>query len=188
MLKKLFTTSISLIFNPSKEWAELSKKQTDDHKTFLTGYVIPFMGLILLATFFGVLFTRKEIDLQIALKESIVVLLSMFGGFFIASYLVQKVWYFFFRSELNMKLSQRFVGYSSSLLYCLNITISLLPAFFFLHFVVIYTIYIVWEGVIPFLEVKETEKLKFVSFSTAIIILTPMLISFFLVKLMPGLK
>ena len=188
MLKDLFNIAISLIFKPSETWKDLSKQRNDSHDSFLSGYVYPFMGLIVAAAFLGVLFTGKEKDLQIALKESIVTLLSMFGGFFLASYLVNEVWHTILHHENKMKLCQRFVGYSSSLMYCLNIVLSLFPEFFFLRFLLLYTIYIVWEGATPYMDVKEPEQLKFVGFSTAIIVLTPIVISFILGVVMPGLK
>ena len=188
MLKDLFNTAISLIFRPSEAWKYLSKKQSESHDSFLTGYVYPFMGLIILAAFLGVLFTGNAKDLQIALKESIVSLLSVFGGFFLASYLVNEVWHTIMHREPNMQLCQRFVGYSSSLLYSLNIILSLFPDFFFLRFLLLYTIYIVWEGVVPYLGVKEPEQLKFAGLSTAIIIITPLAIAFILRLLMPGLN
>ena len=188
MLKNLFNTAISLIFNPSDAWKELNKKQKEAHDSFLSEYVYPFMGMIILAAFLGAFFTGKERDIQIALKESIIVLLSVFGGFFLASYLVNEVWHHILHREANIKLCQRFVGYSSSLLYCLNIVLSLLPEFFFLRFLVIYTIYIVWEGVIPYMDANESEQLKFAGFSTAIIIVTPILIKFILGLAIPGLN
>ena len=188
MLKNLFNTAISLIIKPSEAWKDLSKKRNDSHESFLSGYVYPFMGLIILTVFIGALFTGREKNLQIALKESIVVMLSVFGGFFLASYLINEVWHSILHRQPNMKLCQRFVGYSSSLMYCLNIVLSLLPEFFFLRFLVIYTIYIVWEGVIPYLDVKEPEQLMFAGLSTAIIIITPLVIAFILRLLMPGLN
>ena len=188
MLKELFITAISLIIKPSEAWKDLSTKRNDSHDSFLSGYVYPFMGLIILAAFLGALFSSKENNLQIALKESIVVFLSMFGGFFIASYLVNEVWHTVFHRAPDMKLCQRFVGYSSSLMYCLNIVLSLLPEFFFLRFLLVYTIFIIWEGVIPFLDVKEPEQLKFSALSTAIIIVMPFAITFILRLLMPGLN
>ena len=184
---RLFHTAILLITNPSEAWKGLVEKRSDTHDSFLSEYVYPFMGLIALASFLGVLFNGKEVEFQIALKETIVVLLSVFGGFFLASYLVNEVWQTIFRREPNMKLCQRFVGYSSSLFFCLSIISSLFPDFFFLRFLVFYTIYIVWEGVIPYMEMKESEQFKFVAFSTAIIIITPVLITFILRLLMPGL-
>lgn len=188
MFSRLFKTAISLILKPSDAWKELSEKQSDDHESFLSGYIYPFIGLITLATFVGILFTRKGYDLQIALKESIVVLLSMFGGFFIASWSVNVLWQKTFHRAPDVKLCRCFVGYSSSLLYCLTIVTSLVPDFFFLRIVVLYTTYIVWEGAIPYMETKESEQLKFVGISTLIIIMTPLAIEFMVGFLMPGLK
>ena len=188
MLKKIFKTAISLIFKPSEAWKELSKKQYDDHESFLSGYVYPFIGLITLATFAGILFTRKGFDLQMALKESIVIVLSMFGGFFLASFFVNEIWKKVFHREHNMKLCQCFVGYSSSLIYMLNIVSNLLPEFFFLRILVLYTIYIVWEGAIPYMDIKESEQLKFAGITTMIILLTPLAIEFIAGLLMPGLN
>jgi len=188
MFNKLFKTATSLIFKPSEAWKELSLKQSDDHKSFLSGYIYPFIGLITLAAFVGILFTRKGFDLQIALKEAIVILLSMFGGFFVASLLLNEMWQRIFHRASDMQLCRCFVGYSSSLLYCLTIILSLLPEFFFFRILVLYTIYITWEGAIPYMNVTETEQLKFSGIATAIIIGTPLFIEFIIGFLMPGLR
>ena len=188
MFKNLFKTAISLIFKPSEAWVGLGAKQTDDNESFLSNYVYPFVGMITLAAFIGVLFTRKEFDFQIALKASILALLSVFCGFFAASYLINEIWSKIFHHEHDFKRCQRFVGYSSSLMFALNIVLSLLPEFFFLRFFVLYTIYIVWEGAIPYMDIGEPEQLKFVGISTTIIILTPLIIEITMGFLMPGLR
>ncbi|MDR1525785.1 MAG: hypothetical protein LBS79_11120 [Tannerella sp.] len=188
MFNDLFNTTISLIFKPSEAWRVLSEKRADDHEKFLSGFVYPFLGLIVAAAFLGVLFTRREFDLQIALKSAILSLLSVFGGFFLASHLINEMWFLMFKREKNVKLCQKFVGYSSALMFALYALISLFPEFFFLRFLVFYTIYIVWEGAIPYMDVKEPEQLKFVGFSTAIVIATPNVLEFILGLLMPGLK
>ena len=189
MFQDLFNTAISLIFKPSDAWEVLRKKRTDDHESFLSGFVYPCIGLTTLAAFLGVFITQKGFDIQLALKETIVAAVSMFGGFFLASVLINEILRMAFRREPNMKLCQQFVGYSSSLLYGLNIVLSLMPGeFFFLRILLLYTIYIVWEGAIPYMEVTESEQLKFVSIATTIIILTPLAIAFFTGLLMPGLQ
>ena len=188
MYKKNFNTAILLIFKPKEAWAKLKERHEEDSESFLSTYIYPFVGLIALTAFIGVLFTRKEFDVQIALKSSILALLSMFCGFFLAAYLISEILHTYFHRERNIKLCQRFVGYSSSLMFILNIILSLLPEFFFLRFSVLYTIYIVWEGAIPYMDVNESEQLKFVSISTALIIITPLAIEFTLSLLMPGLR
>jgi hypothetical protein len=189
MFKDLFDTTISLIFKPSEAWKKLSEKRTDDNEKILSGFVYPFIGLITIAAFLGILFTRKEFDVQIALKAAILALLTVFGGFFLASCLLNEVWRSsHFKREKDIKLCQNFVGYSSCLIFSLNILLSLLPEFFFLRFFVLYTIYIVWEGAVPYMGVNASEQLKFVSFATAIILVTPLILEFMLRLLMPGLR
>lgn len=188
MFNNLFKTTISLIINPSEAWSGLKEQQTDDNESFLSGFVYPFIGMIALAAFLGVLFTRKEFDFQIALKAAILSFLSVFGGFFLASYFVNELWHSMFHRERNLKLCQRFVGYSSSLMFALSIILSLLPEFFFLRILVLYTVYIVWEGAIPYMEIGEPEQLQFVSISTAVILLTPFFLEIILGLLMPGLR
>jgi Protein of unknown function (DUF1282). len=188
MYKKLFNIAISLIFKPSEAWVKLKDRRKDDDESFLSDYIYPFIGFITIAAFLGILFTRKEFDVQIALKASILSLMSVMGGFFLASYIVNEMWYKLFHRENDFKLCMYFVGYSSSLMFLLNILLSLLPEFFFLRIFVLYTIYIMWEGVIPYMGVNESEQLKFVSLSTIIVIATPLAIEFILGLWMPGLK
>jgi uncharacterized membrane protein YfcA len=188
MFKKLFNTAIALILKPSEAWKELSAKQTDDHESFLSNYVYPFIGIIAAASFIGIFFTRKEFDIQIALKSTIRATLSAAGGFWLASYILNEFMTGMFRREKNVKVCQRFVGYASSMMFALTIFLHLLPEFFFLRILELYTTYIVWEGAIPYMAINESKQLKFASIATAVIILTPALIEFVLYIMMPGLQ
>ena len=88
----------------------------------------------------------------------------------------------------NLKLCQFFVGFSSALMFTLNIVWLLLPDFFFLYIFILYTFYIVWEGSVIFMKVTQAQQMKFSMVATLLIILTPKLIEFILVILMPGLR
>lgn len=188
MFKNLFNTTIALIFKPSEAWKNLREKRADEHESFLSGFIYPYIGMIAVAAFVGVLFTRKEFDFQIALKSSILEFLSAFGGFFLTSYILNELWRAFFHRESDIQLCRSFVGYASSLMFSLTIIESLLPAIFFLGFFSIYTIYIVWEGAVPYMEVKESDQFKFVTITTILILLTPFVINQILRLLMPGLR
>ena len=125
---------------------------------------------------------------ELALKSSIRTLVSSFGGFYLGAYLMNEIWQGIFKREKDLKLWLRFVGYSSSLMFALNIALMLLPEFFFLRIFILYTFYIVWEGAGPYMGVEEKIRLKFVGFTTAIILLTPAVIEILLSMLMPGLS
>ena len=188
MFKEIYKITILLIFKPSEAWVKLRNERTEDNERFLSDFVYPYIGMITLATFLGILLTRKEFDLQMALKASILTVLSAFGGFFLASYLLNELWHSMFHRERNMKLCQRFVGYSSVLMFSLNIILCLFPSFFFLRFFVLYTIVIVWEGAIPYMEVGGSAQLKFVVCTTVIILFMPIALGFIFERLMPGLQ
>lgn len=187
MYKEIFKWIVIIISQPGKAWYLLAKKEEKGDE-FLSRFVYPLIGLVTVAAFLGVLFTRKEFDVELALKSSIKTLVSAFGGFYLASYLLNEVWQAVFKREKNMRLCQRFVGYSSSLMFALNIVLMLLPEFFFLRIFILYTFYIVWEGAGPYMQVEEKIRLKFVGIATAFILLMPVLIEFVLFMLMPGLR
>ena len=127
----------------------LVSEKGEKQEEFLSRFVYPLIGFVTVAAFLGVLFTRKEFDLELALKSSIRTLVSSFGGFYLGAYLMNEIWQGIFKREKDLKLWLRFVGYSSSLMFALNIVLMLLPEFFFLRIFILYTFYIVWEGAGP---------------------------------------
>ena len=137
MYKEIFKLVVAIISQPGKAWDILTRKEEKDDE-FLSRFVYPLIGFVTVAAFLGVLFTRKEFDVELALKSSIRTLVAAFGGFYLASYLLNEIWQGWFKREKDMKLCQRFVGYSSSLMFALNIVLMLLPEFFFLRIFVLY--------------------------------------------------
>ena len=187
MYKEIIKWVIALISQPAKAWEALTRKE-ENNDAFLIRFVYPLIGLVTLAAFLGVLFTRKEFDLELALKSSIQALVCNFGGFYIAAYLLNEIRQSLFKQEKNPRLCQRFVGYASSVMYVLNIVLELLPEFFFLRIFVLYTFYVVWEGAPVYMDVPDKDRLKFVGIATALILLAPELIRIVLFMLMPGLR
>lgn len=188
MFKDVFRCVIALISQPVKAWDVLNEKNKEENEKFLVNYIYPLVGLVTLAAFLGILFTRKEFDLELALKSSVKSFISSLGGFFLGAYLLNELWFSIFKREKDIKLCQRFVGYSSALLFILSMVLSLLPEFFFLEIFVLYTVYIVWEGAAPYMQIGDHERMKFVGISSAVIMLTPYIIRIVLLMLMPGLR
>lgn len=188
MYKEIIKLVILIISQPAKAWEMLSLKEEDKEEDFLSRFIYPLIGIVTFAAFLGVLFTRKEFDVELALKSSIKTLVSAFGGFYLAAYVLNELWMSMFKRIKDIKRWQRFVGYSSSLVYALTVVLMLLPEFFFLRIFILYTVYIVWEGAGPYMEVDEPVKLKFVGIVSAVILLAPMIIEVVLSMLMPGLR
>lgn len=187
MYKEIFKWVILIITQPAKAWEMLTEKEEKGDE-FLTRFVYPLIGMVTLAAFLGILFTRKEFDVQLALKASIRSLVSAFGGFYLGAYVLNEIWHGVYKKEKDFVLWQRFVGYSSALMFTLNVVLMLLPEFFFLRIFILYTFYIVWEGAVPYMKIEEEERLKFVSITTIVILLLPAVIEVTLFMLMPGLR
>ena len=177
-----------LILQPAKTWADLSEKQEDDNENFFKSYLYPILGLIALLSFAGIFISTKEFNLQLALKTVISQLLIYFAGFYLASYALSEILFRFFQREKDIKLSQRFVGYSSALIYLVSMIQSLFPAFFFLELLVFYTIYMIWIGSFIYMKIAENEQVKFTVWASVIILFSPQLIELIVYLLMPGLR
>jgi len=187
MFNEIYRRLAGLILKPGETWEELSQ-QEKDHDSFLSRFIYPMLGLIALSAFLGILFTRKEFDFEIALKITLRTLVSVAGGFFLGAYILNELWKGVFKQPKNAELCRFFVGYSSSLLFVLNIVTALLPEFFFLQIIVLYTVYIIWEGSIYYMKVEDEVRLKFTIITSFIVIVTPFIIEQALRMLMPGLR
>lgn len=187
MYKEIFKCVILLISQPGKAWESLSKKE-EDNEDFLSRFLYPLVGLLIVAAFLGILLTRKDFDVELALKASIRTLIIAFGGFFLSVYILNELWEGVFKREKDFKLWQRFVGYSSSLMFTLNAVLMLIPEFFFLQIFILYTFYIIWEGAPSYMMIEDGERLRFVSITTAVVLVVPYIIQIVLFLLMPGLR
>jgi len=187
MFKEIFLRLTKLIFKPSEAWASVPRGE-DEHEAFLSRYIYPLFGLIALAAFLGVLCNRKEFDFAIALKATIMSFVSAAGGFLLGAYLLNELWQGVFKRPKNMKQCMYFVGYASAVMFLRSIVLSLLPEFFFLHVIILYTVYIIWEGAMPFMEVQEDQQLKFTIIASIVIILSPIVIYYASLIMMPNMR
>ncbi|MDR1456387.1 MAG: hypothetical protein LBJ01_12100 [Tannerella sp.] len=187
MFNTIFNRLTGLIFKPAGTWKKLSGRE-EEKDAFLSRYIYPLIGLIALAAFVGVLFSRKEFSFEIALKSAIKALISNMGGYFLAVYLMSEAWKSIFRRHRDIGRWHYFVGYASALMFAMNMLLALLPEFFFLRAAVLYTAYIIWEGATVYMQVREEERLKFSAFASTVIIGMPLAIDYLLFLMMPGMR
>ena len=187
MFSNIFKRLIGIILKTGETWDDLSN-QEEKQESFLSQFIYPMIGIIGLAAFLGIMFTRKEFDFEIALKLTLRTVIAVAGGFFLGAYLLNEVWKRVFNQPKDMALCRLFVGYSSSLMFVLYIITALLPEFFFLYIFVLYTIYIIWEGAMVYMHVVEEERLKFTVIASFLVILSPFVIEHALRMLMPGFR
>ncbi|MDR1720002.1 MAG: YIP1 family protein [Dysgonamonadaceae bacterium] len=187
-LKEIAELFGRFISQPSKEWKALSESQETDNEQFYRRYLYPIFGMITLVAFVGLFLTNAHFDLQLALKRSILSITSVFIGFYLAAFLLSEGLIRVFHQPRELNLCQRFTGYASLPIYSSFILLSLFPEFFFIYLFTLYSIYIVWEGAIPYMQMNESEQLKFTVLASTIILLSPYLINLLMFMLMPGLR
>ena len=174
MFKKIVLLIIQIVTAPELTWRKLTDEE--DHETFLNHYLYPIFGVVALTSFVGGLWFVSGGSLEVALQNTIINLVTLYGGYYIGSYILNET-----LPKLgipkNETHSQQFVGYSSALIYALFIVLPFLSDFFVLWLFAFYTAYIVYIGYGVFIIGKEDMRMYFTGIATASILLTPALIN-----------
>lgn len=173
MYKNIVLTIIGTITAPEISWRKLVAKE--DHESFLNHYLYPIFGVIALTSFIGGLWFVPDGNLQIALKNTIINLVTVYGGYYIGSYILNETLPRFGITKDESHV-QQFVGYASALMYALFIILPFLSDFFILWLFSIYTAYIVYMGYGVFISGYKDSQMNFTTVATASILLTPALI------------
>jgi len=93
-----------------------------------------------------------------------------------------------YSTENSYKLCQRFVGYSSALIYAMYLILAIFPDYSFLQLFLLYTIYIIWEGASVYMQIPENERNRFTAIATATILLSPFIVEKMMFLTMPGMR
>lgn len=175
MIRSITQTILKLILKPRGAWKELSRKE-EKLEDFYNTFLYPLFGFITVTTFVGAMWIRSGGGVPFALRDVVVVLTSLFGGFHIGAYVLDEIYqkYVEMRDERQIRL---FVGYSSVVVYLLYLIMPLLPGMELLWLLIVYTFYLVKEGVIHFLKLPEDKQSSFVLISLALVVLLPIIIS-----------
>ena len=174
MFKELIQIALQLITTPAKGWMSVNEKE-ETIDSFHANFLHPIFGLIGVSAFIGALWLSPEGSLQLALKATIVAVVSVFGGYFIAAYLLNEAAPRFGLVQ-NPFVQKRFVGYASVVVYLLFLLMPLLSAIYILWLLVIYTFYLVYEGARVYYEIPENRRIGFSVLASGIVVLTPILI------------
>lgn len=162
-----------LVASP-KAWKDLYSEKRPQAE-FLNSFLHPMFGLIALSTFLGYLLFSQNGNVESALKQTIIVIVAVYGGYLIASYLLNE-FAEKFELEKNMLMFRKFVGYSSVVIYLVFLINPFFPSFVILWLLALYTVYLIYIGTIYFVKVNKDNQLNFTLLSTAVIMLTPLAI------------
>lgn len=186
--KELFHIALLLISSPARAWEEI--RLDEDRRKIFTAFVYPMIGLCGLSVFVGALFERQSgwtgpQTFQYAMTHCCAVAVALFGGYFLAAYLINLYRVQRLRMEDDLPRAQQFAGYAMTVVFLLELVLGLLPDFRIMALLLqFYLVYVVWEGVPRVMEVKESDRLSFTVVASCLLLGCPMLIRWIFDKLM----
>ena len=175
--KELFRRLLAVIASPRKAWVEITTESP--RKDVTSTFVYPLVALGGLVVLLGALFDGglKRMTFHDAMMDICGYCIALFGGFFLASYLVDMVAQKYLQRESNMALANLFVGYTMGVVFVADMLVVLFPQFFIFKWVLLlYVCYIVWEGSEVVLAVDEERRLIYMALASAAIIFSPTMI------------
>ena len=176
--KSILQIALRLISSPARAWEEI-RLQTDPRRVF-TAFVYPMIGLCGLSVFIGTLVDYGwggPQSFQLAMTRCCAVAVALFGGYFLAAWLINAFCTRFLHRPSDLPGAWQFSGYALVVLFLLRIILGILPDFQIIALLLqFYTLYIVWEGSRALLDIVEADRLRFTLVSTLLLILCPWLI------------
>lgn len=176
--KELIHITLRLISSPAQAWEEI--RLEEDRRKVFTAFVYPMIGLCGLSVFIGSLLTMGwggPQSFQYAMTRCCAVAVALFGGYFLAAYLINVMGVRWLRMPDRLPLVQQFAGYALVVVFLLRIVLGILPDFQIIAILLqFYTVYIVWEGCTRLLRVTDANRLRFTLTTSVVLIVCPMLI------------
>ncbi len=179
--KELFNRVRMLLSSPAKAWREIAG-ETDGRKVLGT-FVYPMIGLCGLSVFIGTFIgnTTGVVAFQVAMTRCCGVFVSLFGGYFLAVYLLGRLGNRMFRIESGQE--NRLVGYSMVVTFVLCIIDGLFSLSLLRWILQFYMLFVVFEGSRTLMRVEETKLTRYTLVASLVIIACPILIQFIFDKL-----
>ena len=176
--KDLFHIAFLLISSPARAWEEI--RVVEDKRKVLMDFVYPMIGLCGVSVFIGSLWTMGwggPESFRYAMTQCCAVAVSLFGGCFLSAYLINELGMRFCGMAGDIYRAQQFAGYALVVVLLLKIILGILPDFWIIALPLqFYTLYVVWEGCMPVMQVREQYRLRFTIGASLVLILCPWLI------------
>ena len=175
--KELFQRLFKLIASPKRTWVEISTESP--RRDVMASFVYPLIALCGLAVLLSA-FIRDGLSRNIyqpALMEMCSYCIALFGGFFLAAWLLDMVRQKYLGHATDMAGSQFFVGYAMGIVFLADILTIIFPQFFIFNWILqFYVLYVVWEGIDVLFTIDENKRLTFTAITTAIVVFSPAII------------
>ena len=183
--KELFNRVVLLLSSPAQAWMQIEKEE--DRKKVMGTFVYPMIGLCGLSVFIGTFIgnTAGVSAFQIAMTRCCATFVSLFGGFFLASYLTNLLGKNILGREDEMELNQQYVGYAMVVSFVLDIVSGLFSISILRWILQFYTVFVAYEGARELMKVDEKNLTRYALIVSLIIIVCPSLIATIFDKLSP---
>ncbi len=178
MLKGIIHKLFLLIFYPTKGWERVNKEK-ELHSEFINNFLYPIFGFISITTFIGSMWVSGNASLHLSIKTIMIVVIALFGGFYLASFLINELFPKYGEVK-DQNLAQQFVGYSSVIVYLLYFLMPLISGFRGLWAVPLLSFFLIHSGSKLFLSIEHDKQLKFSIIALLIVLLSPLAINYLL--------
>lgn len=177
-----------LVSHPADTWDTLVRELEDnptlakdsDRKFFLKNILI-----VAIAALLDELFNYQNPQPVIGLLKAAITVAAFYGTFFLCTATMRTILNKLGENNPSDLATRRFVTYSLSLNMCIHAVLSVFHQLFFLYIAILYTFYIIWEGVTPLLNVSDNNRTYASIILCAVITLTPFIILSLLFRLFP---
>ena len=175
MWREIVGIITQLLVATPKAWNDIYRENRSQGE-FLNRYLHPMSGLIAFTSFIGGLLFSANGSIESALKQAIIGVVAVYGGYFIASYVLNETAEKFGLKK-NMPMFKKYVGFSSVVIYLLYLIIPFFPDFVILWLLALYTVHLLHTGAQYYLKVDKENHLNFTLLSSVVILFAPAAIS-----------
>jgi len=180
----VYAVSKNLIINPIQFWRD-HQHTNEAPQELLKSLTYPLLAAVLIAVFLGGFFRgdyfSSGMSLLWVIRETMLLSILYFGGIYITRELVHRFGY-----NVKVEVLQKLVIYSLIPHMVVSIVTGLLPFFFFLDFIGIYSLYVFWLGahkLLPFpRETRDKYIIRIMAATWAIFAVASLLLAKFLIS------
>lgn len=186
MYKNILFIFFTFIINPAKAWQDVANKESGVLNSNTYAYVL--LGFTSLFAFIGSVIHADEFNWQSGIKEASLLFISLFIGIYLSTFVVRIMHEHTCKTPISFNQGIEFTIYSFSCVFLINMAGELIRDIFYIQIIALYTIYIVWEGCTNYLSIPNNKRTLFVLCTSGTIILSPIIIRYLMVILMPGME
>ncbi len=167
---------MALLSSPAQAWEEISSEE--GRRNVVVTFVYPMIALCGLSVFIGTFIgnTAGVASFQLAMTRCCAVAVSLFGGYFLAAYVLNQVGKSMLGRDDEKEQCQQLVGYSLVVTFVLDIIGGLFSVAILQWILQFYTVMVVYEGARTLMQVDEGKLTRYTLLASLAVMLSPVFI------------